>query len=244
MNNLFDVSGKIILITGGTRGIGLEIVESLIQTNKIIIISKNCKNETFINYKNKEWNHETIQCDLSNKDEVEKLRYLECTPIDILINNAGNQERESFINYSAEQWDKDIQLLLSSVFRLSQIISKSMITHNKKGRIINVGSISSFQGAKNIVGYITAKHGIIGLTKAMAVELAQYGINVNCISPGMIDTDLLNKFEYDKDLIKRIPQQKLGKSEDIIGTILYLCSEASNYVTGVNIPIDGGWLSR
>jgi NAD(P)-dependent dehydrogenase (short-subunit alcohol dehydrogenase family) len=240
MNNL---SGKIVLITGGTRGIGKAITESLLSKGAdIIVIGKNKIN--FFKDKIYSKRIKYISCDLSDNLDLQKLSILKDYKIDILINNAGNQERESFLNYSLNQWNKDIQLLLTSVFQISQLVSRSIIQNGIKGRIINIGSISSFQGAKNIVGYITAKHGLIGLTKAMAVELAPYNINVNCISPGMINTDLLNKFEYDKEIVKRIPLGTIGVPEDIVGTVLYLCSEASNYVTGVNIPVDGGWLAR
>jgi len=251
LENLFEVRGKVAVVTGGRIGIGRAITSGLIEWGaKVIVVAKSpnadaLKKEISTSYGSE---IDYISCDLS-KPEARKdlgLRILgKCSKVDILINNAGNQEKESFLNYSYDQWEYDMQLLLSSVFDLSQQIAGIMVKQGTGGKIINIGSISSFQGAKNIVGYVTAKHGLIGLTKSMSVELAPYNINVNCIAPGFIDTDLLHKFDYDKKTIEsRIPKHEIGKPQDILGTVLYLCSEASRYVTGVTIPVDGGWLAR
>lgn len=251
MINLFDVQRKVAVVTGGRIGIGRAITCGLIERGvKVIVVGKSQNADELKEEINTSYGSDIdyISCDLSKPDDRKDLGFHildKCDKVDILINNAGDQERQSFLDYSHSQWEYDIQLLLSSVFDLSQQIADIMIKQGTGGRIINIGSISSFQGAKNIVGYVTAKHGLIGLTKSMAVELAPYDINVNCIAPGFIDTDLLHKFDYDKETIEsRIPKHEIGKPHDILGTVIYLCSDASKYITGVTIPVDGGWLAR
>jgi len=244
MNDLFNLKGKTAIVTGGRIGIGRAIVDNFIEQGvKVIVVGKTFQSDLPIDI-----DFDYIQCDLSDKDDRKKLKETilnSYDDIDILINNAGNQEKNSFLEYTIDQWNNQIELLLTSVFDISQHIALMMAQNNIPGRIINIGSISSFQGARNIVGYITAKHGLIGLTKSMAIELAEKNINVNCIAPGCIETDLLNKYPFDKKLMcERIPQKEIGTPDDIIGTVLYLCSSASNYVTGVTIPVDGGWLAK
>jgi Dehydrogenases with different specificities (related to short-chain alcohol dehydrogenases) len=251
LKNLFSVQGKTAIITGGRTGIGRYLTIGLVERGaKVVVIARNSNAEELKAEVNTSCgaNIEYISADLSNPEARKGLicRILDkCNKIDILINNAGDQERKSFLTYSHGQWEYDIQLLLTSVFDLSQQVVPIMSEQIDGGKIINIGSISSFQGARNIVGYVTAKHGLIGLTKSMAIELAEYNINVNCIAPGFIDTNLSHKFECDKETIEsRIPKHKIGKPEDILGTVLYLCSDASKYVTGITIPVDGGWLAR
>lgn len=251
MKSLFDIKGKVAVVTGGRIGIGRSITCGLIEHGvKVLVVAKSPDADELKKMIKKSYDTDLnyISCDLSKPDSRRDLgkRILDmCGRIDILINNAGDQARGSFLAYSHVQWESDIQLLLSSVFDLSQQVANIMVSTQTEGRIINIGSISSFQGAKNIVGYITCKHGLIGLTKSMSVELAAYKINVNCIAPGFIDTELLRKSHYDKETIEsRIPKNKIGTPDDVLGTILYLCSDASKYVTGVTIPVDGGWMAR
>ncbi|MDD5226429.1 MAG: SDR family oxidoreductase [Candidatus Omnitrophica bacterium] len=251
MDNLFSVQGKVAVVTGGRKGIGRAITCGLIEHGAKVIVVGKSKDANKLNEEIKNScgsGFEYIPCDLSKPEERKDLGSSilnKCKKVDILINNAGDQERKSFLDYSQSQWERDIQLLLSAVFDLSQQVAAIMVKQGCGGKIVNVGSISSFQGANNIVGYVAAKHGLIGLTKSMAVELASHNINVNCIAPGFIETDLLGKFDFDKKTVEsRIPKHGLGKPRDILGTVLYLCSNASDYVTGVMIPVDGGWLAR
>jgi 2-dehydro-3-deoxy-D-gluconate 5-dehydrogenase len=251
MKNRFNLQGKVAVITGGRIGIGYAITCGLIEQGvKVIVIGKSPDAEDLKEKVKKIYKEEVIyiSCDLSIPNERKDLstRILDkYGRLDILINNAGNQERESFLLYSKSQWEYDMELLLTSVFDLSQQIARIMVERGSGGSIINIGSISSFQGARNIVGYVTAKHGLIGLTKSMAVELAPNNINVNCIAPGFIETDLLHKNAFDQETIeKRIPNHRIGDPDEIVGTVIYLCSDASKYVTGITIPVDGGWLAR
>ena len=251
MKNLFNIKSKIALITGGSRGIGKAITLMLIEQGcRVIVVGKSnnideLKEEVQISYGA---DLDYIQCDLSDQKDVDILcknikdRY---DKIDILVNCAGNQEREFFINYSLDQWNKDIQLLLTSNFQLSQCVSRIMIKNKMGGKIINVGSLSSLQAARNIVGYSVSKGALINLTKCIAIELAEYGINVNLVAPGFFNTELLNKFSFDKERIEHyIPLGKIAEPKDILGTILWLCSDASSYVTGTVIPIDAGWTAK
>ncbi len=250
LRKLFGVKGKTALVTGGGAGIGLAIAKCLAENGaKVAVVGRSVSDalpagvfspfEREISY---------FSCDLSEPDQRKGLvRKIvgESGSLDILVNNAGVQSRHEFLSYPEESWDRDIQLLLTAVFDLSKQAAVLMAGRGSGGRIINMGSISSFQGARNISAYVTAKHGLLGLTKSMAVELAPRRITVNCIAPGFIETKLLTSTGFDKEgVAPRIPMHEIGRPEDVAGTVLYLCSDAACYVTGATIPVDGGWLAR
>ncbi len=167
--------------------------------------------------------------------------------IDILVNNAGVQRRAAAAEYPLPAWDQDLELLLTAALDLSQQAQPHMAARGW-GHIIHVASISSFQGARQIIGYSTAKHGLVGLTKCMANEWASLGINVNAIAPGLFETDLAASVTGDPvrsaEMRGRIPSGRFGKPEDLVGPLLFLASEASRHVHGTVLLVDGGWMGR
>jgi NAD(P)-dependent dehydrogenase (short-subunit alcohol dehydrogenase family) len=236
MSNFKD---KVVIVTGGSQGIGRGITDSFIEegANVVVIGKTDIRIEDATYY----------SVDLTNRYSrlylIDKI-FDKFGRIDILVNNAGTQEKDPFVDYAKEKWDEQLELLLTVPFDLSQQASKYMINQNY-GRIINIGSISSFQGARNIVGYVTAKHGLLGLTKCMAVELAPYGITCNLVSPGFIKTKMLDDLGIDLESTKtRIPIHRLGSRDDVANAVLFLASDESSYITGSNLMVDGGWTSR
>jgi 2-deoxy-D-gluconate 3-dehydrogenase len=167
--------------------------------------------------------------------------------IDILVNNAGNIERAPAIDHSLDAWDRIIEINLSSQFMLTQVVAKNMIQKGA-GKIIFTASLLSFQGGINVPGYTASKSAIAGLTKALSNEWASKGINVNAIAPGYIATDNTQALRNDearfKSIVDRIPAGRWGNAEDLAGATVFLASKASDYVSGITLPVDGGWLGR
>lgn len=252
LKNFLDLSGKTALITGGRRGLGKAMALGLAETGvDIVIVGKQPDADEVlaaIHAMNRRALY--IQADLSKREErngliTRAVNFL--GRLDILINNAGAQNSAPLEAYTYEQWDRDLSVMLTAVFELSQQAANVM-KPQRSGKIINMASISSFQGARGIVGYSTAKHGIVGLTKCLANELAPFGINVNAIAPGVFRTDLAANLFADKNhaesLRGRIPDGRFGEPEDIVGPMLFLASEMSSHVNGHVLLVDGGWMGR
>jgi 2-dehydro-3-deoxy-D-gluconate 5-dehydrogenase len=168
--------------------------------------------------------------------------------IDILVNNAGTIRRAEFLDFTEDDWDAVINVNLDSVFFLSQAVARVMARQGSGGKIINTASMLSFQGGIRIPSYTAAKSGVMGLTRIMANELAKYKINVNAIAPGYMATELTSALQNDpirnKAIVERIPAGHWGSPEDLKGAVVFLASEASSYIQGYTIAVDGGWLAR
>ncbi len=168
--------------------------------------------------------------------------------IDILVNNAGIIRRADLLDFSETDWDEVMQINLKSAFFLSKAVARHMVDSKTPGRMINVASILSFQGGVRVPSYTASKHGIVGLTKLLANELAPHGITVNAIAPGYMETDnteaLRNDPERMRQLIDRIPLGRFGNADELATAVLFLAAPASGYVTGSVVTVDGGWLSR
>ncbi len=165
--------------------------------------------------------------------------------IDILINNAGTIRRAPAVDYSGEDWDAVIEINLSSVFRLSQAVGRSMIT-NGGGKIVNIASLLSFQGGITVPAYTASKSGVAGLTKAIDNERAKHNINENANAQGNISTNNTASLRADetrnRQILERIPAGRWGKAEDIAGAAVFLSSEAATYMQGHLLVVDGGWM--
>ena len=242
MNELFNISDKIALVTGGRRGIGKAIALALREAGaKVSVVGKSQDSMDLpqdIFY---------LQSDLSLRSQ--RAHVIDCVSnhygrLDILVNNAGIIYNKSVLDHTPEIWDEMISVNLTAVFELSQAAARVMT----KGKIIQIASISSFTGARNIAGYATMKHGLIGMIKCLSNELMPIGINVNGIAPGFIQTDmqasLMNDQSRLRNVIGRIPAGRLGTPEDLVGALLFLASDASRYVSGTTILVDGGWCGR
>lgn len=168
--------------------------------------------------------------------------------MDILVNNAGVIRRAPAAEYSAEDWSEVIAVDLTAVFQLCQLAGRHMLRSGRRGKIVNIASLLSFQGGIMVPAYAAAKGGVAQLTKALANEWAGKGINVNAIAPGYIATDnteaLRSDPERSRQILERIPAGRWGTPDDIAGAALFLCSAASDYVHGHVLAVDGGWLAR
>ncbi len=167
--------------------------------------------------------------------------------MDILVNNAGTIERAPAADHPISSWDRVLQVNLTSQFQLTQQVGRGMLERGR-GKIIFTASLLSFQGGINVPGYTAAKSGIAGLTKALANEWASGGVNVNAIAPGYIATDntaaLRSDPERSRSILERIPAGRWGEPGDLAGATVFLASRASDYVSGIVLPVDGGWLGR
>jgi len=168
-------------------------------------------------------------------------------PVDILVNNAGTIERMPAAEHPLALWDRVLEVDLTSQFALTQLIARPMLERGR-GKIIFTASLLSFQGGINVPGYTAAKSGIAGLTKALANEWSAHGVNVNAIAPGYIATDNTQALHNDADrsasILARIPAGRWGVASDLAGATVFLASAASDYVSGIVLPVDGGWLGR
>jgi 2-deoxy-D-gluconate 3-dehydrogenase len=193
---------------------------------------------------------EIISCDLEKSDEVKEsipAVVSQFGQIDILINNAGIQRRSPAVDFSEKDWDDVININLKTVWTLCQQAGRYMV-EQKQGKIINVASLLSFQGGLTVPAYAAAKGGVGQLTKALANEWAKHNINVNAVAPGYIATDmntaLINDETRNRQILERIPAGRWGIPEDFKGSAVYLASEASNYINGHLLTVDGGWMGR
>ena len=250
----FDLSGKLALVTGASRGIGKGIAVALASAGADVVgVSASLPQtgsdiETEIKKIGRDF--KGYKVDFSKRDKlldfVEDLKNQKIVP-DILINNAGTIRRNSAENHPTEWWDEVIEVNLSSQFLLSREIGREMINKGS-GKIIFIASLLTFQGGITVPGYAASKGGIGQLTKALANEWASKGINVNAIAPGYIATDNTEAIRNDKDrykaILERLPQGRWGAPDDFAGPSVFLASEASNYVNGEILTVDGGWMGR
>ena len=242
-----NIVNKVIVVTGGSRGIGAEIVKLLSRAgNKVILnynLSENCAINVENELKKEGYAVDIFKADVSKSNEATDLIKFAINKygrIDVLINNAGISQSKLFTEITDQDWDNMIKINLNSTFYCTREATKNMI-QNKSGLIINISSIWGITGASMEVHYSATKAGIIGFTKALAKELGPSNIRVNAIAPGIIDTDM-NK-EYSKEEIENIKNEiileKIGKPIDIAKCVQWLVDD--NYTTGEVISINGGW---
>jgi len=250
-NNLFSLSNKVAIITGAARGNGKAIANGFLEAGATVyfidILKKELK-KTVESIKNP--NAKYIIIDITNKNElkkaVEKI-YKENGKINILVNNAGITIGEPSESYKEKNWEKTYKINLEAPFILSQLVAKHMI-QQKSGVIINITSLGAEQGFSNNPAYAAFKGGLKQLTKALANDWAKYNIRVNNLMPGFIKTDMTKKSWNDPKLrekrSKRIMLDHWGESTDLVGPAIFLASDASSYITGHDLYVDGGWLAK
>jgi len=252
VTSAFDLTGRLAIVTGARRGIGFAMAEALAQAGADIIGVSATLEASGSAIERAVTSHgrrfEAIACDFADVDAVAALgERLAVRPVDILVNNAGTIERAPAAEHPIELWDRVIQVNLSSQFVLSQAVGRSMLERGH-GKIIFTASMLSFQGGVNVPGYTAAKSGVAGLTKALANEWAGRGVNVNAIAPGYIATDNTQALQDDparsRAILDRIPAGRWGVGADLGGATVFLASAASDYVSGIVLPVDGGWLGR
>tara|TARA_Y100000816_G_scaffold269636_1_gene232739 strand:+ start:3465 stop:4202 length:738 start_codon:yes stop_codon:yes gene_type:complete len=241
---MFNLKNKRVIITGATGGIGNSIVKSFVG-NEAIVLATGTNDEKLKNLKNTYNEINTCKFDISNHENIEKfisdsLNILDGTP-DILINNAGITRDNLSLRMSEKEWNEVIQINLTSTFLLCKFSLKKMIK-NKYGKIINITSVVGHTGNVGQANYAASKSGIIGFSKSLALEYAKKNININCVSPGFIQTKMTDKIDPKfKDLIiSKIPSNRLGLPEDVANAVMFLSSDLANYITGETIHVNGG----
>ena len=233
---------QVAFITGASRGIGLAIANALNQHGYDVIGT--ARGEFNFDPVNKNVKMISLQLDITSREEVKnlpsKLKEMELMP-NIIINNAGITSDQLFLRMSELDWDKVIDTNLNGVFNVTKAFIKHLVK-SKSGRVINISSVSGLMGNPGQVNYSSAKAALGGFTKSLAKEVGSRNITVNSIAPGFIDTDMTSYLndEAKAEIVKGIPLQKLGSTDDIADLVLYLASEKGAYITGQTISVDGG----
>jgi 2-dehydro-3-deoxy-D-gluconate 5-dehydrogenase len=249
---LFKLDGKVAAVTGATRGIGRSIALALAEAGADIALLQRSPEQSDVKEEIESIGRKCliVPCDLENVEQVKAAIPTVVShfgKIDILVNNAGIQRRSPSVDFSELDWDDVINVNLKTVWLLCQQAGRYMVP-NGKGKIINMASLLSYQGGLTVPAYAAAKGGVAQLTKALSNEWAKHQVNVNAIVPGYIATDmntaLINDETRNRQILERIPSDRWGNPEDFKGAVVYLASDASNYVHGHLLAVDGGWLGR
>jgi 2-deoxy-D-gluconate 3-dehydrogenase len=256
--SLFSLKGKIALVTGGTRGIGASMALALAEAGAdVVLVQRDDSNQTTKTAVEKLGRKAYIlEADLSSKEDVKTVvnRALKMVPrIDILLNCAGIQRRHPAQEFPDDDWEQVIQVNLSTVFMLCRDVGAHFLTRDPdpsgvRGKIINIASLLTFQGGITVPAYAASKGGVGQLTKALSNEWISKGVSVNAIAPGYISTDMNEALIADpvrsRQILERIPAGRWGRPEDFNGPVVFLASNASNYVSGDVLLVDGGWMGR
>lgn len=249
--DLFSLAGKTALVTGGATGIGQAIAVALARAGADVAVTVHARpsmeTQALVQATGRRF-HE-VRVDLAQPSSGLLLKDVQAAlgPVDILVNNAGIIRRAELAEFSETDWAEVIEVNLSAVWRLAREASLDMVRRGG-GKIINIASLLSFQGGVRVPSYAASKHAVVGLTKALANELAASHVNVNCIAPGYIVTSNTEALREDaqrsRQILERIPAGHWGLAEDLGGAAVFLASAASNYVHGHVLAVDGGWLAR
>ncbi|MCP3028943.1 2-dehydro-3-deoxy-D-gluconate 5-dehydrogenase KduD [Halobacillus sp. A5] len=250
MNSLFSLEGKTALVTGASRGLGQGIAVGLAKAGADIIgVGTRSLENTRKEVEAAGGTFYELISDLSKEDAAEKLAADAIAVkgrVDVLVNNAGIIRRSEAENFSNDDWFDVINVNQHAVFQLSREIGKHML-ENQSGKIINIASMLSYQGGLKVPAYTASKHAVAGLTKSLANEWSSKGVNVNAIAPGYMATDNTAPIREDESrnayITSRIPQGRWGTPEDLQGAAVFLASDASDYVNGHVLNVDGGWMS-
>ena len=237
---------KTVLITGGSRGIGKAIVEKFANENYNVILNYNKSELAALDIASKYTNVHIFKADISSKKDVEAMiRFAEekFEKIDVLINNAGISSTGLLQDLSLDEWNRLFEVNVTGTFLVTKEVLPKMIS-KQSGKIINISSVWGMVGASMEVAYSATKAAIIGFTKALAKEVGPSNITVNAIAPGIIMTDMVSNLSIDEfeEIRSEIPLGKIGSTEDIANTALYLASKQANYITGQVISPNGGWV--
>lgn len=250
--NRFDLSGKTAVVTGAGRGLGQAIAVGLAEAGANIVLVTNRTSAEGTKSKVEALGRKAriVQVDVADRSKLPSIMDETIDSfggLDILVNNAGIIRRTPAAQHAYSDWQEVLDVNLNSVFVLCQLAGELMIEQGH-GKIINIASMLSFQGGINVPGYTASKHAVAGLTKALANEWASKGVQVNAIAPGYMTTDnteaLRNDPARSRQILERIPAGRWGTDEDMIGPAIFLASDASNYMNGHVLCVDGGWMNR
>jgi 2-deoxy-D-gluconate 3-dehydrogenase len=252
MLDKFNLKGKVAIVTGSSTGLGQGMIIGLAEAGADI---------TGVDYVDAKETKEMVEkigrkflevkANLLTTEPIEDIidqTVKEYGKVDILINNAGIIRREDAIDFTEKNWDDVMSINAKTLFFFSQAVARQFIKQKTGGKIINVASMLSFQGGIRVPSYTASKSAVMGLTRALANEWIKYDINVNAIAPGYMATNNTRALREDKvrskEILDRIPAGRWGLPEDVAGVAVFLASEASNYINGYTIAVDGGWLAR
>lgn len=249
---MFDIKDKVAIVTGANTGLGQAICVAYAKAGaKVLGVARRSCAETKAKIDAIGGIFNECTADLSSTTPIDNIIktaiYLYGT-VDILVNNAGIIKRADAVDVTEEDWDSVINVNQKVVFFLSQAFARVVFAQNKKGKIINIASMLSYQGGIRVPAYCASKSAVIGFTRSLCNEWASKGINVNGIAPGYMETNNTEQIRSDSKrndaILERIPQGRWGRPEDIAGAAIFLASEASDYINGFTIAVDGGWLAR
>jgi 2-dehydro-3-deoxy-D-gluconate 5-dehydrogenase len=247
-----DLTGKTAVVTGANTGLGQGIAVALARAGAAIVaVGRSAMDETERLCREAGASFHSVQADLATLEPIERIvtdAVSVSGRIDILVNNAGIIRRADAIEFTEKDWDDVMDVNLKSTFFLSQAVARTMLADQGGGKIINIASLLSFQGGIRIPSYTASKSGLAGLTRLLACEWAAKGINVNAIAPGYFITNnteaLRNDAKRSSEILGRIPAGRWGEPSDLGGAAVFLASSAADYIHGVVLPVDGGWLAR
>ena len=252
MSHLFDLAGKTAIVTGANTGLGQGIALALADAGAAVsLVGRSAPDETVEKIKAMGGACCTVKADLSSVDAIDDIITAtrdQLGGLDILVNNAGIIQRNDAIDFTMEEWDSVLNVNLRTVFFLSQAFARACVDASQGGKIINIASMLSYRGGIRVPSYTASKSGLMGLTRALANEWAGKGINVNAIAPGYFATNNTAALQADPkrsaEILGRIPAGRWGQPKELGGAAVFLASDASDYVHGTTLPVDGGWLSR
>jgi NAD(P)-dependent dehydrogenase (short-subunit alcohol dehydrogenase family) len=247
--DLFSLAGKVALVTGGTRGLGKEIANTLARSGaRVAVCSRNAEESTVFKTDGEEiLNLNGDVADFESISRVVAATRERLGSIEILVANAGTNIRKSVDEMTLEEWDRVLSLNLRSAFLIARAVLPEM-KERSYGRVVFIGSIHSYISLPRNTAYAASKAGLLGLTRALALEYAPFGVSVNCLCPGFIKTDLTSPLHQNaatRNLIEeKTPFARWGETKDIRGAILLLCSPAAAFMTGTSLVVDGGWTTQ
>ncbi|WP_375749536.1 2-dehydro-3-deoxy-D-gluconate 5-dehydrogenase KduD [Vibrio sp. HN007] len=248
----FNLEGKVAIVTGCDTGLGQGMALGLAKAGcDIVGVNIVEPQETIEIIKQTGRKFIDIRANLMKLDDIPSIvdrAVTELGRIDILVNNAGIIRRNDAIDFSEQDWDDVMNINIKSVFFMSQAVAKQFIAQGEGGKIINIASMLSYQGGIRVPSYTASKSGVMGVTRLMANEWAKEGINVNAIAPGYMATNNTAALRADesrnREILDRIPADRWGTPKDLAGPCVFLASNASDYINGYTIAVDGGWLAR
>lgn len=247
----FSLEGRRILVTGANTGIGQGIAVSIARAGGSVIgVGRSAMDETAARIAALGGRFEAVACNLSDKAAAQAMldRVWDEAPLDGLVNNAGIIRRADAVEFSEADWDDVMDVNLKTLFFLCQSFGRKALGEGRRGKIVNIASMLSFQGGIRVASYTASKHGVLGVTRLLACEWAARGVNVNAIAPGYIETNNTEALRADTErsaaILSRIPAGRWGGPDDIGDAAVFLLARASDYMHGATVPVDGGWLVR
>jgi len=248
----FKLDGKTAVVTGAARGLGQGMALALAEAGaNIVAVDILPADDTVKQVQALGRQALALAANLSDRAAIPQViatARQQFASLDILVNCAGIIRREDFVNFSAKDWDDVMGVNIDTVFFLSQAFVRDVVARGGKGKIVNIASMLSFQGGIRVPSYTASKSAVAGLTRLIANELAAKGINCNAIAPGYMATDNTAPLRADEKranaILDRIPAGRWGTPDDLKGAVVFLASEASDYVNGYTLAVDGGWLAR